>query len=121
MNNLNQLSIASNQVSDLKPLTVLQQLFSLDISYNQITDIYAFGAFKNIDELGISGNPITGFISPTHFIEKYQRLLSIPLNYQKATEAIKIIYSSIGLNPPQVIFGSNYEAWFRESITFLDF
>ncbi|MBV6628262.1 MAG: leucine-rich repeat domain-containing protein [Rivularia sp. (in: Bacteria)] len=120
LKNLNQLSIANNEVSNLNPLHNLEHLFELNVSYNKITDFGSFLPFKNIEELVIYGNPINIFISPTHLNQKYRKFISIPLDYQKATEAIRVAYNYIGLKAPKVIFKSNYKSWYAEIINLLE-
>ncbi len=113
------LSVAYNQITDLNPLEALQLLFDFDVSYNKISNWNLFQAVNNIKKIKIFGNPISGLALPTHLIEKYQNLLSIPLNRQKAIEAVNLTYNSIGLKTPKVIFRSNYESWYTEIVNLL--
>ncbi|MGB3638307.1 MAG: leucine-rich repeat domain-containing protein [Rivularia sp. (in: cyanobacteria)] len=113
------LGLSANNISDFTPLYDLGKLSNLDISYNQITDLKVLQPLKYINKLCISGNPISGLIQPTHLIEKYKKLLSIPLNRQKTIESIHFTYSFISLNPPKVIFASNYKSWYSEIINLL--
>ncbi len=119
LNKLVNLGLSANNISDFTPLYDLEKLSDLDISYNQITDLKVLQPLKYINKLCISGNPISGLIQPTHLIEKYKKLLSIPLNRQKTIEVIHFTYSLIGLNPPKVIFASNYKSWYSEIINLL--
>jgi internalin A len=119
LNKLVNLGLSANNISDFTPLYDLGKLSNLDISYNQITDLKVLQPLKYINKLCISGNPISGLIQPTHLIEKYKKLLSIPLNRQKTIEAIHFTYSLISLNPPKVIFASNYKSWYSEIINLL--
>ncbi len=119
LENLNILSVSRNKVSDLTPLYSLDKLSNLDTSYNKITDLKALQPLKHINELDISGNPISGLVSPKSLIDKYKKLLSIPLNIQKTIESVMFAYTNIGLEEPKVIIANNYNSFYTEAINFL--
>ncbi|MEL6459468.1 MAG: DUF6745 domain-containing protein [Cyanobacteria bacterium J06621_15] len=119
LNKLANLRLYANKIRDLTSLYNLEKISELDISCNQITDLKVLQPLKYITELDISGNPLSGFNSPRLLIDKYQKLLPVPLNRQKSIQAVNLTYSLIGLNQPQVIFASDCKSWYVEIINLL--
>ena len=117
--NLTSLSVSHNQIYNLNSIKPLHKLCYLDVSFNKITDFGLFQEFKDINHLHIQGNPIYGLVSPTDLIDKYQKLLSVPLNHQKVIEAVKLVYTSIGLKIPKVMITNNYQSFYTEAINLL--
>ena len=113
------IGLSANNISDFTPLYDLEKLSDLDISYNQITELKVLQPLKYIKKLCISGNSISGLNSPKSLLDKYQKILSIPLNLQKTIQAVHFTYYLIGLNSPKVIFADNYKSWYIGIINLL--
>jgi hypothetical protein len=61
--NVTDLSLGSNQITDITPLVELAELRKLDLWGNQITDITPLANLTNLESLSLSNNQITD-ISP---------------------------------------------------------
>ena len=116
--NLSCLLISNNQITNLNSIVSLNKLYTLDVGFNKIKDFDSLKIFKDVI-INISGNPFSGLRSPNHLIDKYKKILSVPLNHQKATEAVTLAYSSFGLELPKIIITSNYKSLYAEAINFL--
>jgi hypothetical protein len=57
--NLQNITIDSNQISDLGPLTGLVHLQYLSLAYNQIIDLRPLAGLLNLQNLGLQGNQIS--------------------------------------------------------------
>ncbi len=119
LNKLANIRLYANNISDWTSLYNLKKISELDISCNQITDLKVLQPLKYINKLDISGNPLAGLNSPKSLVDKCQKLLSTPLNYQRTIEVVNFAYYCIGLNQPKVIFTSNYKSWYIEIINLL--
>lgn len=109
--NLNLLSLSYNKIFSLDSIKSLHKLSYLNVSFNKITEFGSFQKYKDINHLHIQGNPFSGLLSPNHLIEKYNKFIFVPLNPQKAIEAVKLIYINVGLEAPKVIVASNYKSF----------
>ncbi|MGB3649782.1 MAG: leucine-rich repeat domain-containing protein [Rivularia sp. (in: cyanobacteria)] len=116
--NLSCLLISNNQITNLNSIVSLNKLYTLDVGFNKIQDFDSLKIFKDVI-INISGNPFSGLLSPNHLIDKYKKILSVPLNHQKATETVTLAYVNAGLEPPKVIVTSNYKSLYAEAINFL--
>jgi internalin A len=105
--NLTDLNFDNNQITDITPLSGLINLTDLSFDSNQITDITPLSGLTNLAELDLHNNPITVLNLSSQLTQKYQRLSTAPIDSQKATESVKKIYATIGLETPQVIVCSS--------------
>ena len=127
LTNLTELSLSKNQITDISFLGWLTNLTRLDLRDNQITDISALRSLTNLTELDLSGNQITDIsalrsltnvttlalgnyydqIAPFRVLgelaQKHLALSTMPIDAQKATEAVKVAYGAIGLEEPEII------------------
>ncbi|WP_375493701.1 leucine-rich repeat domain-containing protein [uncultured Nostoc sp.] len=64
LTNLTSLSLRSNKISDIKPLSALTNLTSLSLRSNKISDIKPLSALTKLEILNINNNPIARKICP---------------------------------------------------------
>ena len=73
LNNLSELCIAGNNVSDLTPLVSCGRLEKLELKHNKIPDISVLEQIPTIVSVGLNGNPVTD-ISPLIKLNKLRYL-----------------------------------------------
>ena len=56
LNSLTELSLNSNQISDVQPLASLTNLTSLGLNSNQVSDVKPLASLTNLSRLGLSEN-----------------------------------------------------------------
>ena len=101
------LNLHNNQITDITPVSGLTNLTKLIISSNQITDITPLSALTNEPEIYLYNNPITDLDLPRELTQKYLTLKTAPIDYEKATTAVKKIYAAIGVEAAEVIVCSS--------------
>ena len=107
LTNMFLLNLHNNQITDITPVSGLTKLTRLIISSNQITDITPLSALTNEAEIYLYNNPITDLDLPRELTQKYLTLKTAPIDYEKATTAMKKIYAAIGVEAPEVIVCSS--------------
>ena len=101
------LNLHNNQITDITPVSGLTKLTRLIISSNQITDITPLSALTNEPEIYLYNNPISDLNLPSELTQKYLTLKTAPIDYEKATTAVKKIYAAIGVEAAEVIVCSS--------------
>ncbi len=109
LTNMFLLNLHNNQITDITPVSGLTKLTRLIISSNQITDITPLSALTNEPEIYLYNNPITDLDLPRELTQKYLTLSTAPIDYEKATTAVKKIYAAIGVEAPEVIVCSSLQ------------
>ena len=123
LTNLTTLHLDHNQITDISSLGSLTNLTTLHLNGNQIIDISALRSLTNLTTLHLYWNPIIdirALRSLTHLTTlhlwpnqitdiSFQRLTlsTRPIDAEKATEAIKVAYATIGLEEPEIIICSS--------------
>ncbi|MEP6519176.1 leucine-rich repeat domain-containing protein [Microcoleus vaginatus FACHB-2002] len=129
LTNLTTLNLKNNQITDISSLGSLINLTEIYLNNNQITDISSLGSLINLTRLNLRSNQITDFsalrsltnltdidfdyykIAPLSVLgepaQKCRTLSTRPIDAEKATEAVKIAYATIGLEEPEVIICSS--------------
>jgi internalin A len=119
LTNLTTLHLICNEITQISSLSSLTNLTTLNITYNEITEISSFGSLTNISSLRSLTNLTElsfGYscyrIDPLSVLgELAQKCLTLsstrPIDAQKATEAVKVAYATIGLEEPEVIICSS--------------
>jgi len=107
LTNLTTLDLNNNEITDISALRSLTNLTELNLYENRITDISALRKLTNLTQLNLVGNQITDLCVSGEVAQKYLTLSTRPIDAQKATEAIKVVYAAIGLEEPEVIICSS--------------
>ncbi|MEG4379530.1 MULTISPECIES: leucine-rich repeat domain-containing protein [unclassified Microcoleus] len=107
LTNLTTLELDSNKITDISALRALTNLTTLNLNNNKITDISALRALTNLTTLNLGNNKITALCVLGELAQKRLTLSTKPIDGQKATEAIKVAYTAIGLEEPEVIICSS--------------
>ncbi|MEG4338481.1 leucine-rich repeat domain-containing protein [Microcoleus sp. D3_18_C2] len=108
LTNLTTLDLNNNEITDISALRKLTNLTELNLYENRITDISALRKLTNLTQLNIEGNQITADLCVLGLLAQKRLTLSTrPIDGQKATEAIKVVYAAIGLEEPEVIICSS--------------
>ena len=107
LTNLTTLHLSSNQITDFSFLGSLTNLTILDLTYNQITDISALRSLTNLTTLNLKYTQITALCVLGLLAQKRLTLSTRPIDAQKATEAVKVAYATIGLEQPEIIICSS--------------
>src|SRR6476469_1923114 len=99
--NLTTLHLNGNQIIDISALRSLTNLTTLHLYWNPIIDIRALRSLTHLTTLHLWPNQITDI--------RFQRLTlsTRPIDAEKATEAIKVAYATIGLEEPEIIICSS--------------
>jgi internalin A len=106
LTNLTTLYLGTDKISDISFLGSLTNLTTLYLNDNQITDISALRSLTNLTTLNLDNNQITVCVLG-ELTQKRLTLSTRPIDGQKATEAIKVAYATIGLEEPSVIICSS--------------
>ncbi|MEG3910478.1 leucine-rich repeat domain-containing protein, partial [Microcoleus sp. w2-18aC6] len=107
LTNLTTLNLYHNQITDISALRKLTNLTTLHLGGNQITDISALRKLTNLTTLDLCRNKITDISVLGLLAQKRLTLSTTPIDAQKATEAVKVAYATIGLEEPSVIVCSS--------------
>jgi internalin A len=107
LTNLTTLDLNNNEITDISALRSLTNLTQLYLYENRITDISALRSLTNLTQLNLEGNQITDLCVLGLLAQKRLTLSTRPIDGQKATEAIKVVYAAIGLEEPEVIICSS--------------
>jgi internalin A len=107
LTNLTTLELKENKISDISSLGSLTNLTTLDLTLNKITDISALRKLTNLTQLNFDDNKITAICVLGELAQKRLTLSTRPIDSQKATEAIKVVYAALGLEEPSVIICSS--------------
>ena len=107
LTNLTELDLSTNEITDISALRSLTNLTTLNLYENRITDVSALRKLTNLTELNLNENCITPRCVSGEVAQKRLTLSTRPIDGQKATEAIKVVYAAIGLEEPEVIICSS--------------
>ncbi|MEG4456864.1 leucine-rich repeat domain-containing protein [Microcoleus sp. N9_A1] len=107
LTNLTELDLYENRITDVSALRSLTNLTTLNLYENRITDVSALRSLTNLTELNLHDNEITAICVSGEVAQKRLTLSTRPIDGQKATEAIKVVYAAIGLEEPSVIICSS--------------
>ncbi|MEG4999523.1 leucine-rich repeat domain-containing protein [Microcoleus sp. B4-D4] len=107
LTNLTTLDLSTNEITDVSALRSLTNLTELNLYENRITDISALRSLTNLTQLNLVDNQITDLCVSGEVAQKCLTLSTRPIDAQKATEAIKVVYAAIGLEEPSVIICSS--------------
>ncbi|MEG4011334.1 leucine-rich repeat domain-containing protein [Microcoleus sp. S1D4] len=107
LTNLTELDLYENRITDVSALRSLTNLTELNLYENRITDVSALRSLTNLTELNLHDNEITAICVSGEVAQKCLTLSTRPIDAQKATEAIKVVYAAIGLEEPEVIICSS--------------
>jgi len=107
LTNLTELDLSTNEITDISALRSLTNLTTLNLYENRITDVSALRSLTNLTELNLHDNEITAICVSGEVAQKRLTLSTRPIDGQKATEAIKVVYAAIGLEEPSVIICSS--------------
>ena len=114
--NLTKLIIDHNRITDISALRELVNLTEIDLHDNPITDINALRSLTNLTKLDLRQTTfdfhnrkreIIDISVLGEFTQKRLALSTKPIDAEKATEAVKIAYTAIGLEAPEVIICSS--------------
>jgi len=86
---------------------ILSSMTELDLGHNQIIDISALRSLTNLRALELENNQITALCVLGLLAQKRLTLSTRLIEAQKATEAVKVAYATIGLKEPSVIICSS--------------
>jgi internalin A len=105
--NLTTLYLNSNRITDISALRKLTNLKTLNLDNNQITDISALRKLTNLKTLNLDNNQITAMCVLGLLAQKRLTLSTRPIDAQKATAAVKLVYAAINREEPEVIICSS--------------
>ncbi|MEG5231447.1 leucine-rich repeat domain-containing protein [Microcoleus sp. B3-D3] len=107
LTNLTEIYLNNNQITDISSLGSLINLTTLHLRSNQITDISALRSLTNLTDIDSNYYQIAPLSVLGELAQKRLTLSTKPIDAQKATEAVKIAYATIGLEEPEVIICSS--------------
>ncbi|MEG4145013.1 leucine-rich repeat domain-containing protein [Microcoleus sp. Pol12B5] len=107
LTNLTALFLSTIEITDISSLGSLINLTRLELCDNQITDISALRKLTNLTGVNLYNIQITGLCVLGELAQKRLTLSTRQIDAQKATEAVKVAYATIGLEEPSVIIYSS--------------